>query len=63
MAKELQREKELVENPQLPITSYKYSAIRDRLEKKGFKVSATTITKRAIELGCYHISPCNMALL
>jgi hypothetical protein len=53
MAKELLREKELVENPELPITSYNYSAIQDRLEKKGFTVSATTITKRAKELGCY----------
>jgi hypothetical protein len=34
MAKELLREKELVENPELPITSYNYSAIQDRLEKK-----------------------------
>jgi hypothetical protein len=53
MAKELLREKELVENPELPITSYNYSAIQDRLEKNGFTVSATTITKRAKELGCY----------
>jgi hypothetical protein len=53
MAKELLREKELVENPELPISSYNYSAIQDRLEKKGCTVSATTITKRAKELGCY----------
>jgi hypothetical protein len=53
MAKELLREKELVENPEMPITSYNYSAMRDRLEKQGFKVSATTITKRAKELDCY----------
>jgi hypothetical protein len=57
MAKELLREKELVENPELPISSYNYSAIRDRLEKKGFTVSATTITKRAKELGCYQPRP------
>jgi hypothetical protein len=43
----------LVENPQLPITSYNYTALRDRLEKKGMHVSTTTITKRAKELGCY----------
>jgi hypothetical protein len=53
IVKELLREKELIENPDLPITSYNYTAIRDRLEKKGFTVSATTITKRAKELGCY----------
>jgi len=53
IAKELLREKELVENPDLPITSYNYSAMRDRLEKEGLTVSATTITKRAKELGCF----------
>jgi hypothetical protein len=53
MAKELLREKELVENPELPITSYNYSAMRDRLKKHGIQVSATTITKRAKELDCY----------
>ena len=57
MAKELLREKELIENPDLPISSYNYTAIRDRLEKKGFTVSATTITKRAKELGCYQPRP------
>jgi hypothetical protein len=53
MVKELLREKELVENPELPITSYNYSAMRDRLKKQGIQVSATTITKRAKELDCY----------
>lgn len=57
ITKELLREKELIENPDLPITSYNYTAIRDRLEKKGFTVSATTITKRAKELGCYQPRP------
>jgi len=57
ITKELLREKELIENPDLPITSYNYTAIRDRLEKKGFTVSATTITKRAKELGCYQPHP------
>jgi hypothetical protein len=54
IAKELLREKALVDNPQLPISSYNYLAMRDRLKKRGFTVSATTITKRAKELGCYH---------
>jgi hypothetical protein len=53
IAKELLREKALVENPQLPISSYNYLAMRDRLNKKGITVSATTITKRAKELNCY----------
>jgi hypothetical protein len=50
---ELLREKALVEDPKLPIWSYNYSALRDRLRKKGMIVSATTITKRAKELDCY----------
>lgn len=50
---ELLREKELVEDPKLPIWSYNYSALRDRLRKRGMLVSATTITKRAKALGCY----------
>lgn len=53
IASELLREKALVENPELPITSYNYLAIRDRLAKKGITVSATTITKRAKVLDCY----------
>jgi len=53
IAAELMREKALVENPQLPISNYNYLAIRDRLRKKGIRVSATTITKRAKELDCY----------
>src|SRR5687768_8318987 len=50
---ELLREKELVEDPKLPIWSYNYSALRDRLRKRGMIVSATTITKRAKEVDCY----------
>ena len=34
IAQELEREKQLVEDPRLPITSYNYSALRDRLQKK-----------------------------
>ena len=51
--RELLREKELVEDPQLPISGYNYSALRDRLRKSGISVSATTITSRAKALGCY----------
>lgn len=51
---ELKREQELVENPQLPISNYNYSAIRDRLEKKNIRVSLPTIIGRAKEMGCYH---------
>jgi hypothetical protein len=54
---ELLRERALVENPELPIWDYNYSALRDRLRKTGMIVSATTITKRAKELGCYQPRP------
>ncbi len=51
--KALLREKELVEDPRLPISDYNYSALRDRLKKTGVTVSATTITDRAKKLECY----------
>ncbi|MBE0668867.1 MAG: hypothetical protein IH593_14500 [Bacteroidales bacterium] len=54
---ELQREKALVQNPELPISSYNYSAIRDRLKNKGFCVSVPTIIKRAKEQDCYQGRP------
>jgi len=54
---ELQREKELVQNPELPISSYNYSAMRDRLKKKGICVSVPTIIKRAKEQDCYKGQP------
>lgn len=44
---ELLREKDLVEDPRLPISGYNYSALRDRLRKTGIHVSAATITARA----------------
>jgi transposase len=50
---ELKREKELVDNPELPISSYNYSALRDRLKRKGIEVSLPTIIKRAKEMECY----------
>lgn len=49
----LEREKELVEDKQLPITSYNYTALRDRLKDKGIIVSVPTIIKRAKEQECY----------
>jgi len=51
---ELLREKEIVENKDLPISGYNYSALRDRLKKKGIKVSVTTIIDRAKRLDCYN---------
>ncbi len=51
---ELRREKELVDNPELPISSYNYSALRDRLKGKGIEVSLPTIIQRAKAQECYH---------
>lgn len=51
--KALLEEKEIVEDPDLPISGYNYTALRDRLQKKGIKVSVTTIIKRAKKLGCH----------
>jgi len=53
IAQELEREKQLVEDPQLPITSYNYTALRDRLQKKKIRVSVPTIIQRAKQLECY----------
>jgi len=51
--RELLREKAIVEDKRLPISGYNYSALRDRLKKKGIKVSVTTIIDRAKCLGCH----------
>ena len=50
---ELLREKDLVEDQRLPISSYNYSALRDRLGHQGFNVSVTTIIQMAKNLDCY----------
>jgi transposase len=49
----LLEEKQIVEDPDLPISGYNYSALRDRLAKKGIHVSVTTIIQRAKGLGCH----------
>lgn len=51
--RELLREKAIVEDKRLPISGYNYLALRDRLKKKGIKVSVTTIIDRAKRLDCY----------
>jgi transposase len=51
--RELLREKAIVEDKRLPISGYNYSALRDRLKKKGIEVSVTTIIDRAKRLDCY----------
>jgi len=53
IAKELLREKELVEDKELPITGYNYAALNDRLRTSGVYISTTTLIKRAKSLGCY----------
>jgi transposase len=53
IAQELEREKELVDDPRLPITNYNYTALRDRLQKKKIRVSVPTIIQRAKQLECY----------
>lgn len=50
---ELLRDKELVDNQELPITNYNYAALNDRLKKVGIQISTTTIIKRAKSLDCY----------
>jgi len=51
--RELLRDKDLIDNPDLPITTYNYSALRDRLAKQGISVSLNTIIDRAKKLGCH----------
>jgi len=51
--KALLREKAIVEDPNLPISGYNYTALRDRLLAKGIKVSTTTIISRAKQLDCH----------
>jgi len=51
--RELLREKEIVEDPRLPISGYNYSALRDRLAKNNVNVSVNTIINRAKRLACH----------
>lgn len=50
---ELQREKELIDDPRIPITSYNYTAVRDRLQKHNIHISVPTIIDRAKQIDCY----------
>jgi hypothetical protein len=51
---ELRIEKQLIEDKELPITSYNYSYVKDQLYKKyKQKVSVPTIIKRAKKMGFY----------
>ena len=55
--KELMLEKSLIDDPTLPITTYNYSAVRDRLAGRGITVALSTIINRAKGLGCYQPQP------
>jgi hypothetical protein len=55
--KELTLEKNLIDDSTLPITTYNYSAIRDRLAKRGIAVALSTIIDRAKDSGCYQPRP------
>ncbi|MEW6718062.1 MAG: hypothetical protein AB1345_11250 [Chloroflexota bacterium] len=55
--KALLREKEILEDPELPISGYNYTALRDRLREKGIQVSVTTIIDRAQKLKCHKPRP------
>lgn len=53
----LLEERAMVEDPDLPISSYNYSAARERLRELGIKVSLSTIIDRAKLLGCHRPRP------
>lgn len=53
LQRELCAEKALVEDKRLPISSYNYSVVQDKLGKEGTKVSLPTVIDRAKRLGCY----------
>lgn len=55
--KELQEEKRLIDDPELPITTYNYSALRDRLCEQGMTVALSTLIERAKEKGYYQEHP------
>ena len=55
--KELMLQKNLLDDSTLPITSYNYSAIRDRLAKQRIVVALSTIIDRAKSLDCYQTHP------
>jgi len=55
--KELMLDKSLIDDSSLPITTYNYSAIRDRLARHDIKVALSTIIDRAKGLGCYQPHP------
>ncbi len=53
ISKQLTMEKGLIDDKSLPISSYNYSSVRDRIGKAGLKASLPTIIDRAKSMGCY----------
>lgn len=49
----LEEDKDLVDDPDIPVTSYNYSAVKDRLQELGHLVSLYTIIERAKQYGYY----------
>jgi hypothetical protein len=54
---ELEKDKKLIDNKDMPIKYYNYSAIKDNLEKKGFTVSVPTVINRAKNNDYYIAKP------
>ena len=54
---ELMLGKGLIDDSALSITTYNYSAVRDRLAQQGIVVALSTIIDRAKGLGCYQPQP------
>jgi hypothetical protein len=50
---ELLRDKALIDDQAIPVHTYNYAALTDRLKQEGVHVSTTTVVKRAITQGCY----------
>jgi len=53
ISKQLILEKGLIDDKSLPISSYNYSAIKDRMDRVGLQASLPTIIDRAKRAGCY----------
>ena len=53
IASALLREEALVDDAELPISSFNYTAVRDRLRANGTKVSVTIIVDQAQKLDCH----------
>lgn len=49
----LLEDRRLIQDPELPVWTYNYSALRDRLRREGVTVSVPTIIRRAKAYGCY----------